>query len=135
MPAFPLDLWEEETDPVLMGEIPRPRKRALSPTTLLHPSGYFWDAFTSAAAKLKKTIEHLKKGKPASNSTPCRHTPFHTGRCSESSLKAGNSGFPILIQIIRQSWPISIQGSSEICFWLCTQASSLGSTSLTGPTN
>ncbi|EDL99796.1 rCG23009, isoform CRA_c [Rattus norvegicus] len=44
-----------------MGEIPRPRERALSPTTLLHPSGSFWKAFTSAAAKLKRTIEHLKK--------------------------------------------------------------------------
>lgn len=32
--------------------------------------GYFWNAFTSAAAKLKRTIEHLKKGKPTSNLPP-----------------------------------------------------------------
>jgi hypothetical protein len=83
-----LCLWERQQDP---------GKGALSTTTLLHPSEPFWLAFKDAAAKLKRTIEHLKKGKPASNSIPCRHTPYYTGGCSESSLNAGNSGFPILV--------------------------------------
>ncbi|EDL20506.1 RIKEN cDNA 4930546H06, isoform CRA_a, partial [Mus musculus] len=47
-----LCLWERQQDP---------GKGALSTTTLLHPSEPFWLAFKDAAAKLKRTIEHLKK--------------------------------------------------------------------------
>lgn len=101
LPAFPLDLWEEETacaygrDSKTQG-----KTQALSPTTLLHPSVPFWIAFSKSATTMKKIIEGLPKGKPASNSIPYRHTPYHTGGYSESSLNAGNSGFPILVQVI-----------------------------------
>lgn len=53
------------------------RERAFSTTTLLPPPGSFKAAFPSAAAKMKKTIQQLKKGKPASSSVPCQHTTPH----------------------------------------------------------
>lgn len=140
LPAFALDLWEAENTACAYGRDSKfwlfsHRESTVSISTLLHPPGSFKAAFPSAAAKMKRTIHHLKKGKPASTSKPCRHTIFHTH--SEPSLSPGTSGFSIPGQIMWQTVlpHICLGLFWDLLFSLCSKASSQVGASLTRPTN